>query len=177
MSAVATLAVFMKKHVLGQSMIRRNPYFYDRSLAALGQGKDAGFEERLAWSDEQVRRTLALAQRTGYGRSAGGGLELHRGERAGDCADGQPSGDLEFGTHRRPLVLPVGTVKLVQLKPCVQYIPPSFTRSQAGPGKLHDRRAVVLALWRGTPRVLPWMRCAQVLPPAAVSRGPGRKES
>jgi phenylacetate-CoA ligase len=78
MSAVATLAVFMKKHVLGQSMIRRNPYFYDRSLAALGQGKDADFEQRLAWSDEQVRRTLALAQRTGYGRSVGGGLELSK---------------------------------------------------------------------------------------------------
>jgi hypothetical protein len=36
MNAVASLAVFMKKHVFGQSMIRRNPCFYDRSRAALG---------------------------------------------------------------------------------------------------------------------------------------------
>ena len=76
MSAVANLAVFMKKHVLGQSLIRRNPYYYDRSCAALGQGEGAGFEQRLAWSDAQVRRTLALTQRTGYGRSVRGSLEL-----------------------------------------------------------------------------------------------------
>jgi phenylacetate-CoA ligase len=76
MSAVATFAGFMKKHVLGQSLIRRNPYFYDRARVALEQSEGAGFEQRLAWSSEQLRRTLSLAQRTGYGRSVGGGLDL-----------------------------------------------------------------------------------------------------
>jgi phenylacetate-CoA ligase len=78
MNAVATLAGFMKKHVLGQSMIRRDPYYYESSLATLAQGDGAGFEQRLAWSDEQVRHTLALAKRTGYGRSVHGGLELSK---------------------------------------------------------------------------------------------------
>ena len=78
MNAVATLAGFMKKHVLGQSMSRRNPYYYERSLATLAQGDGASFEQRLAWSDEQVRRTLALAKRTGYGRTVRGGLELSK---------------------------------------------------------------------------------------------------
>lgn len=78
MSAVASIAGFMKKHVLGQSLIRRNPYYYDRSSAVLEQGENAGFAERLAWSDEQVRRTLQFAQRTGYGRSVAGGNVLSR---------------------------------------------------------------------------------------------------
>ena len=78
MNAVATLAGFMKKHVLGQSMSRRNPYYYERSLATLAQGDGASFEQRLAWSDEQVRQTLALAKRTGYGRTVRGGLELSK---------------------------------------------------------------------------------------------------
>jgi phenylacetate-CoA ligase len=76
MNAVANFAGFMKKRALGQTLIRRNPYYYDRSCAALGQGEGAGFDQRLAWSDAQVRRTLALAQRTGYGRSLRAGLAL-----------------------------------------------------------------------------------------------------
>jgi len=76
MSAVASLAGFMKKHVLGQSLIRRNPYYYDRSRSALEQNAGGGFDERLAWSDAQVQRTLQLAQRTGYGRSVRAGVEL-----------------------------------------------------------------------------------------------------
>ena len=32
----------MKKHVLGQSLIRRNPYYYERSVATLAQGDGAG---------------------------------------------------------------------------------------------------------------------------------------
>lgn len=78
MSAVASIAGFMKKHVLGQSLIRRNPFYYDRSRSALEQGEGASFEERLAWSDEQVRRTLQQALRTHYGRSLACGTELAR---------------------------------------------------------------------------------------------------
>jgi hypothetical protein len=69
MTAVTSLAGMMEKHVLGQSLIRRNPFFYDRSREVLAQGEDANLEQRLAWSERQVRRTLQLATRTGYGRS------------------------------------------------------------------------------------------------------------
>ena len=76
MSTVAAFAGFMKKHVLGQSLVRRNPFYYDRSCATLQQGASGSFEERLAWSDAQVRRTLQLALRTGYGRTLQAGFEL-----------------------------------------------------------------------------------------------------
>ncbi|HEV7608194.1 MAG TPA: hypothetical protein VGO61_12700 [Steroidobacteraceae bacterium] len=72
MNAVTTFAVMMKKHVLGQSLIRRNPFYYDRSREVLVQADGGSFDERLAWSDEQVRRTLQQAKRTGYGRSVNG---------------------------------------------------------------------------------------------------------
>jgi phenylacetate-CoA ligase len=76
MSAVASFAGFMKKHVLGQRLIRRNPYYYDRSWAELEQGESAGYEQRREWSEAQVRRVLALAKRTGYGRAVQGGDTL-----------------------------------------------------------------------------------------------------
>jgi hypothetical protein len=37
MSAVTSVAGYFKKHVLGQSLIRRNPYFYDRACADLDE--------------------------------------------------------------------------------------------------------------------------------------------
>ena len=76
MSTVVAFAGFMKKHVLGQSLIRRNPFYYDRSCATLQQGASSNFEERLAWSDAQVQRTLQLSLRTGYGKSLQAGLDL-----------------------------------------------------------------------------------------------------
>ena len=76
MSAVQSLSGFMKKHVLGQSLIRRNPFYYDRSIEALSQGVDADFESRLAWSNRQASRTLELARKTDYGRSIAAGSNL-----------------------------------------------------------------------------------------------------
>ena len=35
MSAVASIAGFMKTQVLGQSLIRRNPFYYDSARALL----------------------------------------------------------------------------------------------------------------------------------------------
>jgi phenylacetate-CoA ligase len=72
MSAVTTFAGYMKKHVLGQTLIRRNPYYYDRSREALQRGESWTYERRRQWSDSQVRQTLQLAQRTEYGRSVNG---------------------------------------------------------------------------------------------------------
>ena len=51
MSAVASFAGFMKKHVLGQTLIRRNPYYYERSLDALAQGEAPGIRTAPAWVD------------------------------------------------------------------------------------------------------------------------------
>ncbi len=76
MSAVQDFAGFMKKHVLGQSLIRRNPFYYERSSSVLERGEAADYDRRRAWSARQVRQTLQLAQRTEYGRSVNGGDDL-----------------------------------------------------------------------------------------------------
>lgn len=76
MSAVTSFAGFMKKHVLGQTLIRRNPYYYDRSSSVLEQGEAWEYERRRTWAKRQVQRTLQLAKRTDYGRSVRGGDEL-----------------------------------------------------------------------------------------------------
>ncbi len=76
MSAVVSLAGFMKKHVLGQRLVRRNPFYYERAVKLLDQAPTFDFERRRAWSARQVRQTLQLAQRTEYGRSVRGGDTL-----------------------------------------------------------------------------------------------------
>jgi phenylacetate-CoA ligase len=76
MSAVTTFAGFMKKHVLGQTLVRRNPYYYDRSSNVLARGEAWECERRRTWVAQQLRRTLQLARRTEYGRSVRGGDTL-----------------------------------------------------------------------------------------------------
>jgi len=76
MSAVATFAGFMKKHVLGQTLIRRNPYYYERSSNVLERGENWEYERRRTWVAQHVRRTLQLAKRADYGRSVHGGDTL-----------------------------------------------------------------------------------------------------
>jgi phenylacetate-CoA ligase len=76
MSAVVSLAGFMKKHVLGQRLVRRNPFYYDRAVKLLDQTPAFDYERRRAWTARQVRQTLRLAQRTEYGRSVRGGDTL-----------------------------------------------------------------------------------------------------
>jgi phenylacetate-CoA ligase len=76
MSAVASIAGFMKKHVLGQSLIRRNPFYYDRASELLASGPGLDLAARREWSREQVRKTLELARATDYGRSLRAGDEL-----------------------------------------------------------------------------------------------------
>jgi hypothetical protein len=48
---------------------------------------------------EDGRHLLQLFERQLRDAVAGGRLQLHRGERTGDGADGQPPRDSEFGTH------------------------------------------------------------------------------
>ena len=76
MSAVTSFAGFMKKHVLGQTLIRRNPYYYERSSNVLERGEAWEYERRRTWVAQQVRRTLQLAKRAEYGRSVRGGDTL-----------------------------------------------------------------------------------------------------
>jgi phenylacetate-CoA ligase len=76
MSAVAGIAGFMKKHVLGQSLIRRNPFYYERSRTLLDTAPTLDLLERRAWTDSQVRRTLEVARITDYGRRVKGGDTL-----------------------------------------------------------------------------------------------------
>lgn len=76
MNAVVSFAGFMKKHVLGQRLVRRNPFYYERSSKLLEQSESQDYDRRRAWVARQVRQTLQIAQRTEYGRSVKGGDTL-----------------------------------------------------------------------------------------------------
>ena len=76
MSAVASIAGFMKRHVAGPSLIRRNPFFYGNARAVLDEGERQGLAERRAWSDAQLTRTLQVARDAAYGRKVNGGDTL-----------------------------------------------------------------------------------------------------
>lgn len=76
MNAAASIAGFMKRHVLGPSLIRRNPFFYERSRTLLDEVEDMNLEQRRAWSREQLAHTLSLARKTRYGRRVRGGDTL-----------------------------------------------------------------------------------------------------
>ena len=76
MSVTTHFAGFMKRHVLGPSLIRRNPFLYGRTRATVDQSEHMDFAQRRAWADQHLHRTLELASRTRYGRSVGGGSEL-----------------------------------------------------------------------------------------------------
>ena len=69
MSAVASVAGFIKKHVLGQTLIRRNPFYYDRACAdARRKSKRSDCDGRRAWV-ERAGRAHARSSRsdTDYG--------------------------------------------------------------------------------------------------------------
>ena len=72
MSAVASVTGFLKKHVLGQSLIRRNPYYYEAACDAHAEVETLDLEGRRAWAQRQLARTFELARGTSYGRSVRG---------------------------------------------------------------------------------------------------------
>jgi phenylacetate-CoA ligase len=76
MSAVATVTGFLKKHALGQSLVRRNPYYYEPACAALAEVEALDAAGRRAWTQRQLARTFDLARKTGYGRAVRGGDSL-----------------------------------------------------------------------------------------------------
>jgi phenylacetate-CoA ligase len=76
MSATASISGFMKRHVVGPSLIRRNPFFYGRARSILDEVERQDLAQRRAWSNAQLARTLHFARRTDYGRKVNGGSSL-----------------------------------------------------------------------------------------------------
>jgi phenylacetate-CoA ligase len=67
MSATMAFVDRLKRHVVGESFVRRNPFYYERSRKLLDRLQSEDFEARRAWSREKLARTLDAAQRTDYG--------------------------------------------------------------------------------------------------------------
>ena len=76
MSVTTHFAGFMKRHALGPSLIRRNPFLYGRTRAVVEQAEHMDLAQRRAWAEQHLQRTLRMASRTRYGRSVGGGQDL-----------------------------------------------------------------------------------------------------
>jgi phenylacetate-CoA ligase len=76
MNAVASIGGFMKRHVVGPSLIRRNPFYYGKARAVLEAVERQDLAQRREWTAEQLRHTLHHARRTAYGRRVNGGDTL-----------------------------------------------------------------------------------------------------
>ncbi|HTU66040.1 MAG TPA: hypothetical protein VMF52_08830 [Steroidobacteraceae bacterium] len=76
MSATLAFVDRLKRHVVGDSLVRRNPFYYERSRRVLDRLESDDFEGRRQWSREQLQRTLLAAQRTDYGQVVGGTDEV-----------------------------------------------------------------------------------------------------
>ena len=63
----------LKRLSLGDALIRRNPLFYGRARARIDALQAQGVEARRQWVDARLKKVLAAARRTPYGRRAGGG--------------------------------------------------------------------------------------------------------
>jgi phenylacetate-CoA ligase len=74
-NAQQATATRLKRHPIGDFLIRRNPFYYSSARRQLAALEASGFEERRAWTNERLREVLHLARRTAYGREVGGGLE------------------------------------------------------------------------------------------------------
>ncbi|HET9863394.1 MAG TPA: hypothetical protein VFP37_08110 [Steroidobacteraceae bacterium] len=76
MNGLTSVGHYLKKHVLGQSLIRRNPVYYDPASETLQQVETLDLAARRAFVATQLARTLELARGTDYGRSVRGGDTL-----------------------------------------------------------------------------------------------------
>ncbi len=76
MSATLAFVERIKRHVVGENFVRRNPLYYDRSRRLLERLACADFEERRAWTKCQLAKTLRLARATRYGKLVRGGETL-----------------------------------------------------------------------------------------------------
>ncbi len=76
MSAVASLTGFLKKNVLGQNLIRRNPFYYERASEIFAEVEALDAAGRRVWVKEQLKCTLDVARGTDYGRSVHGDTHI-----------------------------------------------------------------------------------------------------
>jgi phenylacetate-CoA ligase len=76
MSATVAFVDRLKRHVVAENFVRRNPFYYERSRRLLDRLENMDFEGRRAWTREQLARTLATARRTDYGCIVRGGEEI-----------------------------------------------------------------------------------------------------
>jgi phenylacetate-CoA ligase len=76
MSAASSFVDHLKRHVVGETLVRRNPYYYGRARRVLDRLDQEDFEGRRRWAHAQLARTLSAARRTEYGRMARGTVEL-----------------------------------------------------------------------------------------------------
>ncbi len=72
MSAVTSFAGFLKKNVLGQNLIRRNPFYYERAGEVFAEVEALDADGRRGWVKGQLARVLDVARGTDYGRSVRG---------------------------------------------------------------------------------------------------------
>jgi phenylacetate-CoA ligase len=72
MSATLAFVDRLKRHVVGDSLVRRNPFYYERSRRVVDRLEQMDFENRRRRNREYLARTLSAAQRTEYGQIVGG---------------------------------------------------------------------------------------------------------
>ena len=77
MSAALAFVDRLKRHVVGESLVRRNPFYYERSRRLLDRLAGEGLEQRREFHRQQLERTLSLARGTDYGASVRGGDEIN----------------------------------------------------------------------------------------------------
>ena len=66
----------LKRFELGERLVRRNPIFYATTHRQLAQLERERLDRRKAWTEARLRRVLAIAASTPYGRSVGGTADL-----------------------------------------------------------------------------------------------------
>ncbi len=72
MSASLAFVDRLKRHVVSESLVRRNPFYYERSRRLLDRLDREDLAGRRAWTREHLAATLAAARRTSYGLDVGG---------------------------------------------------------------------------------------------------------
>ena len=94
---------------------------------------------------EDGGQLLQFFERQRRDRVARDGLQLHRGQRAGNGAEREPAGDLEFGTHERPLRFPAGCNGFSRLP---HDVTPSILREANSTPTPRGELAVVLTVFK-----------------------------
>jgi phenylacetate-CoA ligase len=77
MSAALAFVDRLKRHGVGESLVRRNPFYYERSRRLLERLMGEGLEQRRAFHQERLAHTLSLARATDYGVKVRGGSDIN----------------------------------------------------------------------------------------------------